>query len=426
MRPTTDTSALPTLPTSSLTSSSGQGPGFILIGALYLTQGLPLGFLFEALPVLLRQNGASLDLIALLPITALPWIFKFLWAPLVDNHGGARLGRRRSWILPMQAILIVTLLLSALLPPEPENVLTLIVLFFIGSMAAATQDTATDGLAAETLTGPRLVTANALQAAGMMAGFMLGGAGALIVADTAGYSGALTMLAFVTLLSLVPILLWREPLPTMRVDGASAPKPARLRHTLKREGVFLLLLLSLAYGTAHSAGLSLSRLMLTDAGWSLADIGLLAATGGLGMIFIGAPVGSRLTTRFGIWRTFVAGLLLAIIATALWLILAQGLLPLDTLLPALATLALGTAGGIISVAAGTLSMRFAARGVQAGTDMTVLQSAHVTGDMMSGGLAVALAAAAGYGEAFCAVIAVTLLTLLLVVRMMRRPALHDL
>lgn len=424
MKATARTSPLPA--PSLAPAASAQGPGLLLIGALYLTQGLPLGFLFEALPVLLRQNGASLDLIALLPITALPWIFKFLWAPLVDNHGGARLGRRRSWILPMQAILIVTLLLSAMLSPEPENVLTLIVLFFIGSMAAATQDTATDGLAAETLTGARLVTANALQAAGMMAGFMLGGAGALIVADTAGYAGALTMLAFVTLLSLVPVLLWREPPPVVPAYGSSKPRPARLRHTLKREGVLLLLLLSLAYGTAHSAGLSLSRLMLTDAGWSLADIGMLAATGGLGMIFIGAPAGSRLTTRLGIWRTFAAGLLLAISATGLWILLAQGLLPLNMLLSSLTTLALGTAGGIISVAAGTLSMRFAARGIQAGTDMTVLQSAHVTGDMLSGSLAVALAAASGYGAALGAVIAVTLLTLLLVARMMRRPALHDL
>ena len=91
---------------------------FVMIGALYFTQGLPMGLSMEAVPVLMRQSGVSMDVIALVPLAGLPWIVKFLWAPTVDNHWNASLGRRRSWIVPMQASLAACLLLLAFLPLE--------------------------------------------------------------------------------------------------------------------------------------------------------------------------------------------------------------------------------------------------------------------------------------------------------------------
>ena len=402
--------------------AAASGPGFLLIRALYLTQGIPIGFLFEALPVLLRQQGVPLDAIAILPLAALPWIFKFLWAPLVDNRFSRRLGRRRSWIVPMQTVLIVSLTVCALLPPTVSNVGLLLTAFLIGSVAAATQDTATDGLAAETLTGARLATANALQAGGMMGGFMLGGAGALILTDHLGYVAAVLVLAGVATVCLVPPLVWREPEAPLAV----LVPPARVRHTLRRRGVGLLLLLGLLYGTAQSAGTSLSRLMLADSGWSLSHLGLLAAAGGIAMIVLGAPLGSRAVARLGIWIALGIGLGVAMGALGLWLALAVAPQPPVPILAGIAAVGIGTGGGMISVAASTLAMRFAAGGTQAGTDVTVLQSAHVTGDMMAGSLAVSLASAAGYGGAFAGALVVTALTLALAALMGRRPSLRRL
>lgn len=398
------------------------GPGLVLIGALYLIQGIPIGFLFEALPVLLRQQGVPLDAIALLPLAALPWIFKFLWAPLVDNQFTARLGRRRSWILPMQTVLIASLAVCAFLPPTEQNMGLLLAVFLVGSVAAATQDTATDGLAAESLAGARLATANALQAGGMMAGFMLGGAGALILTDQLGYAAAVLVLAAVAALCLLPALVWREPAVAL---PAHRP-PARIRHTLRRSGVVLLLLLGLLYGTAQSAGTSLSRLMLADAGWSLSHLGLLAAAGGAAMIVLGAPLGSRAVARLGVWRALGIGLAIGMAALGLWLGLAAFAPAPAPALAVLAALGIGTAGGMISVAATTLAMRFAAGGTQAGTDVTVLQSAHVTGDMAAGSLAVGLASVTGYAGAFAGALVLTTLTLVLAAAMARRPALRRL
>lgn len=414
--------ALPETERDGAAPTGAPGPGLVLIGALYLTQGIPIGFLFEALPVLLRQQGVPLEAIAVLPLAALPWIFKFLWAPLVDNRFSRRLGRRRSWIVPMQTVLVISLAVCAFLPPTAQNVGLLLAAFLIGSVAAATQDTATDGLAAESLAGPRLATANGLQAGGMMAGFMLGGAGALILTDHLGYSIAVLVLAGVAALCLVPVLAWRE----QDMPLAAPRPPARVSHTLRRKGVGLLLLLGLLYGTEQSSGTSLSRLMLADAGWSLSHLGLLAAAGGSAMIVLGAPLGARAVARLGTWRALGIGLGVGISALGLWLVLVVMPQPPLTALAVLAAVAVGTGGGMISVAASTIAMRFAAQGNQAGTDVTVLQSAHVTGDMAAGSLAVGLASAAGYGGAFAGALVVTALTLGLAALMARRPSLQRL
>ncbi|HLL54677.1 MAG TPA: MFS transporter, partial [Myxococcaceae bacterium] len=56
-----------------------------LLFALYVAQGLPYGFQSTALPVYLRTLQVPLWAIGLLGMLALPWMFKALWAPLVDR-----------------------------------------------------------------------------------------------------------------------------------------------------------------------------------------------------------------------------------------------------------------------------------------------------------------------------------------------------
>ena len=69
----------------------------ILLGSLYLAQGLPYGFFTQALPVLLRDAGYSLKAISATSLLFLPWALKFLWAPFVDHRG-----TRKAWLLPLQ------------------------------------------------------------------------------------------------------------------------------------------------------------------------------------------------------------------------------------------------------------------------------------------------------------------------------------
>ncbi len=391
-----------------------QGKGFLLfLGALYFTQGLPMGLAMEALPVLLRANGVSLELIALVPLTSLPWIAKVFWAPLVDNRWSRRLGRRRSWILSMQAVLTICMAALGLVPATPANAAVLFVLLTLGSIASATQDTATDGLAAETLRGGALGTANAFQIGGMMAGFMVGGGGVLILAEPLGQGGVMALLALVPALTFLAALRWREN----SAPATSAPR-ANLLASFRRKGVGHILLLAFFYGGAHAGGVGVTKLFLIDLGWSVKDAGIVAALGGGVLILAGSPLGSLLVAR-SLWRAMTIGVLLVIVAFLFWSALAFGLLPASwpTVVPATVILNLGS--GVIAVSAATLVMAFGGSGHQAGTDVTLVQSVNVLGEMMIAGLVVWTAAQTGYGPMF-AIVAVACLGLLAVVHFVRR------
>lgn len=398
------------LPQTGTPAETGQLRFFLLIGALYFTQGLPMGLSMEAVPVLMRQGGASMDVIALVPLAGLPWIIKFLWAPVVDNHWKAGLGRRRSWIVPMQVILAACLVALAFLPLEGQGLSFAVVALALGSIASATQDTATDGLAAEQLAGRGLAYANALQIGGMMAGFMVGGGGVLMIADTLGQQGVFLLLALFPALTVGLALSWREP---SRPAAARDGDRARLADTFRRPGIRLLLALAFIYGGAHAGGLSVSKIFLVDQGWSNQDTGLVATFSGFVMLLVGCPLGSALTAR-NRWLAMAAGMALAAISFVLWSLLAGGILPAGWSSVLLAIGVLSVASGFIAVSAATIIMAFGGAGKQAGTDVTVLQSANVLGEMAIAGLVVWVVGRAGYGLTFAGAALLLVLALLFV------------
>ncbi|MEE3920363.1 hypothetical protein V2I01_25660 [Micromonospora sp. BRA006-A] len=129
--------------------------------ALYVTQYLGIGFITVGLTAILRDGGTSLDTLALLQVVGLIWPVKFLWAPLLDRYGSRRRGHYRSWLLVLQAVLVLTLL--ALLPfSRPADQLGPVIavcaafVFF-----SATQDIAVDAVAVRLLAASERAPATA-------------------------------------------------------------------------------------------------------------------------------------------------------------------------------------------------------------------------------------------------------------------------
>jgi Na+/melibiose symporter-like transporter len=85
---------------------------YLSLGALYVAQGIPEGFLIYAMPAWLAMNGRSPGEIgAFLGVSLLPWSFKLVNAPIMDRFTFLPMGRRRPWVLVGQLGLIVTFLL---------------------------------------------------------------------------------------------------------------------------------------------------------------------------------------------------------------------------------------------------------------------------------------------------------------------------
>jgi RhtX/FptX family siderophore transporter len=391
---------------------------WLLIAALYFAQGIPLGLAMEALPALLRRQGTSLESLAFLPLVGLPWVLKFLWAAPVDNHWQPALGRRRSWIVPMQSLVLFCLLAAAGLGVSGATALAIVALAAVGSLASATQDIATDGLTAEHFSGPALARANALQVGGTMVGFFFGGSGCLLLTGLLGVRGALAVLALPVAASLLLALAWRE--------GASGPvrmlrPPARLRHFIARPGAWPLLLAAALSAMAAVTGYGLSKLLLVDAGWPLEDVGRVGMVGGGITVLLGCGGGAWLAGRIGARALFALGIAASALAAALWLWLAgqtPALLVTEMRAGVWAATALGCFGaGSASVAVMTLAMAFAAQGTQAGTDMTAVQSARDVGEIATSSSLTGLAAHAGYAGSFAAGLAVALAALVVAARL---------
>lgn len=391
---------------------------FVMIGALYFSQGIPLGVAMEALPTLLRRDGAPLHALAWLPLVGLPWVLKFLWAPRVDNRWRATLGRRRSWILPMQAVVLACLAAVAVTGIAAASAPWVVGLMALASLASATQDIATDGLTAERFQGQALARANAVQVGGTMVGFFAGGPGCLVLAGRLGQGGALALLAAVVAFSLLMALGWRE---TALPEPAAAPRRATLAGFARRPGAWALVLAAFLSAMTAVAGYGLSKLFLVDAGWPVDAVGRLGMAGGVVTVLLGCGGGAWLVGRLGARGALVLGLAASGAAAVAWLAQAQGWAAPPVQMAYLAQ-ALGAFGaGAASVALMTLAMRFAARGTQAGTDMTAVQSARDLGEILTSSLITALAAQLGYAAGFGGGLLAAVVTLVFVALALRRP-----
>ena len=65
---------------------------------LYLAQSIPMSFFSTVMPVIMRTENFSLTSIGLIQLIKLPWIIKFLWAPMIDRSSNS-LGKYKQWIM---------------------------------------------------------------------------------------------------------------------------------------------------------------------------------------------------------------------------------------------------------------------------------------------------------------------------------------
>lgn len=396
-----------------MTKTASNRPALLwpLIACLYISQGVPFGLAMEALPAALRHAGAELAALAWLPLVGLPWVLKWSWASRVDNHWHQRLGRRRSWIIPMQSLVLACLLGVWMLGISAATLPWLLALAVAASLASATQDVATDALVAEQFPASSLPAANAVQVASTMVGFFYGGPVFLMIYGKLGQAAAMLALALPISASLSLVLAWREP--AVQASGQSGK--ASLRHfLLSGRSAWGLIAAAFLSAVTVVACHGLGKLLLVDAHWPLTKVGQIGMLGGAVTIVLGCGGGAWLVRRLGAWPAFHAGIAAAGTAAAIWAWLAWQAPALPLAAVWTATLLASFGAGSASVAVMTAAMRFAHSRHQAGTDMTMVQSMRDLGEMAASSSLIALAAGVGYTQGFLLGLVLAMLTLILV------------
>ncbi|WP_180014070.1 MFS transporter [Acinetobacter sp. YH16031] len=270
---------------------------YILLFSLYWAQGLPVGFMTHALPVILRADGVSLAHIGGFGLLMLPWSIKIFWAPLVDRHGSRSRGHYRSWIIPLQWLSVAVLIGLSFLPIQALNQPLYLLIFFITLLVmngiGATQDIATDGLAVNILKNEQQHWGNTFQVIGSRLGFIVGGGAILWLLDLLQWQSTFLLLAALVFLNTLPILLFREPQHSKIITPADkGPALSNIKTyfqyfwsdlTLAR---WLLVLLTFKIADGLSG--PLLKPLMVDLGLSFSQIGLYVTMLGAFAALIGA------------------------------------------------------------------------------------------------------------------------------------------
>lgn len=368
----------------------------LLLAALYFSQGLPYGFFTQALPVLMREQGATLQAIGLSSLLALPWAAKVLWAPLVDRYGSRRFGHRRTWLLPLQVLTVLGLVALAF-APMGDGLGLLMAGVLLTNTLAATQDIATDGLAVDLLAPNERALGNGIQVGAYRVGMIIGGGALAIVFASLGQRGVFLLMAALVAAATLPVLRLIEPARephTTRIPWAAYLAPVRTRAMLPW-------LVALAvYKGADAMATAMIRPMLVDLGASLEDIGWMLGTVGFAAGLVGALVGGLAAQTHGHAKAIRVFCLVQALIGALYALPAMHVTPFDTM-PALYALAVleYLASGMATVSLFT-AMMSVCRPNAAATDYTAQASLVVIASVVGASASGWLAAQVGYALHF--------------------------
>ena len=154
---------------------------FGLLVLLYFLQGIPLGLATGSVPFLLK-NHMSYGEIGIFSLASYPYSLKLFWSPIVDALWSPKVGRRKSWILPIQLLSGIGMLwlgskvegmMELTGKPGGPTIWGFTGWWFFLVLMCATQDIAVDGWALTLLTPGNVSYASTAQTVGLTAGQFL-------------------------------------------------------------------------------------------------------------------------------------------------------------------------------------------------------------------------------------------------------------
>ncbi len=357
-----------------------------LLTSMYICQTIPVGFIITCLPVILRHQGTSLRTIGFLFLLQAPWALKFLYAAWIDRFYIKKLGRRKSWIFPLQWVGAGLFCALSWVPPDRSFGLMFLILFCFNAVMA-TNDIAVDGYATDMLLPEERPWGNTIQSGARPVGMLLGGGLGLVLVGSLGWQAVCMLLAGTILVLSLPVVLHREMAPIYENGNAQPGNNGQkfgLRAFLKRPETLWHILFLLSPTLFFFSGFQMRMPLLTDLGMNPAAMGKALIRFGYPAAFLGTLFWGWFYGRVGpkvFLRTF--GLLsLALTGFTVYVARAGVISPFQS---ALILSADNVILGGIFVWGFTLMMK-ASAGLYSGTGFAVLSSVFILPPLLLGPL----------------------------------------
>ena len=319
---------------------------FILL-LLGFASGLPLYLTGSTLKAWMTDEGLSLGAIGLFSFVTLPYSLKVFWAPILDRFALPGFGRRRGWMLLMQAGMALALILMALSEPR-MGLMRVVVLALAVAFTSATFDIAVDAWRAEALEQKQLGLGNSIHIAAYRVAMLVSGGLALILAQVLGWRNTYLAMAGLTVLGMAGTWLAENtdataPAPRTLQEAVVGP----LRNLLQRKGIFHLLAFAVFYKLGDWLAESMTiPFLLRGMGFTKMQVGSVQKTTAMVAIILGGLLGGWMLTRVSLRKAlWICGFVQAGSILGFWAISLLGRhLPLLVAANTLENLAFGMGG----------------------------------------------------------------------------------
>ena len=269
---------------------------------LGFSSGLPLSLCASTLQAWMATVDTSIRTIGLFSLAQIPYVLKFLWAPLMDRYALPLFDRRRGWIFLSQLLLIIAIVLMAFSDPRSNLPLMGIVALMIAFLSA-TQDIAFDAYRTEVLTTRERGVGVGISVSAYRMAMIVSGAGVLIMADHIGWESAFMVVSLLFLIGVAGAVLGPDA-------DVHAMTPATLNEAvvepfmefLGRGSAWLILIFIVLYklGDAFAGTLS-TVFLISGLKFSLTEVGLINKVISLIMTIAGALLGGSLMLRISLY-----------------------------------------------------------------------------------------------------------------------------
>jgi len=177
--------------------------------------GAPLTIALAMVSTWLAFAGVDKKTIGLFAVITTPYVFKFLWAPLLDKVPlgfiTRRLGLRRGWLLTLQALLVLAIIGLGTTEPAIDPVMTAVFALAITTLSAS-QDIVVDAYRLELMDDKQYGHGAAMYTYGYRAANLVTGMVLLYWAGFIGWSTTFYVAPFLLLPPILGVLFWlKEP-----------------------------------------------------------------------------------------------------------------------------------------------------------------------------------------------------------------------
>ncbi len=281
----------------------------IIIFLLGFSSGLPLALISSTLQAWYASSNMSVLATGALSLISFPYMCRMLWGPFVDRYSLCSLGKRRSWIITMQGLLLLGFNLMAWCTPNthPQILAGLALLL---AFLSATQDTAIDAHRTEYLPFQQHALGASVAVLGYRFALLLSGGLALILAEHWGWSWTYRVMGLAMGIGMLAILFSDEPEhPTtvMPVPGRFFSAP--LKELLSRPGIISLFLFILCYKLGEAFTTTTSGIvmpfLIQGLGFSLESIGYINKILGITSILAGGVLAGVILLRYSLFNSLL-------------------------------------------------------------------------------------------------------------------------